>query len=84
MGLRDSRSDTAGDATFYSYDQSNRLTNDLLQAPSVGATLATYQYTLDGADNRLAQTVNGIGTTFTYNAQHQRIVQNHCKGCRQD
>ncbi len=64
--LRQSMTDTAGNVTEYTYDVLNRLL-EAKTKDSGGTVIDDYQYTYDGAGNRLTQTINGTTTSYTYN-----------------
>lgn len=68
--LRYSVKDVANNTTTYTYDALNRL----IEAKTLnggGSQTADYQYTYDGAGNRLSQMVNGTTTTYSYNAGNE-------------
>ena len=66
LALRYRVTDVANNVTAYTYDEQNRL----LEAKTTngGHQVSDYQYTYDGASNRLTTLVNGAQTTYTYNA----------------
>ena len=58
--------DQSGNVTTYTYDPLDRLV-EAKTVSSGGSTLADYQYTYDGAGNRLTQVANGTTTSYSYN-----------------
>lgn len=69
-GLPYSVTDTAARTTSYAYDNGNQLTS-AVQKSSTGSQLASYGYGYDPAGNLTSKTVNGTGTTFSYNAANE-------------
>ena len=65
--LRQSVTDVAGEKTAYSYDVASRLTKAQTTG-SAGTVLSTYTYAYDGNDNRTSETLNGVTTSYVYNA----------------
>jgi RHS repeat-associated protein len=59
--------DAAGNVTSYGYDSLDRLTS-AVQRNAGGAQLASYAYTYDPVDNMTSKTVNGVTTSWSYNA----------------
>lgn len=81
-GLRFSVTDLEGNETSYSYDELNRLVKARTTAPS-GALVVEFEYTYDGAGNRLTQKVTrsepvARSTTdhYAYNAANQLVTVN--------
>ena len=66
-GLRQSRTDTAGNVTGYSYDVVNRL----LEASTTGSGASDFKYSYDGHGNILSKTINGAATAYSYNGADQ-------------
>lgn len=61
----------------YSYDPLQRLTNARVVSSGVSSILG-YQY--DNMGNMLSQTLNGIATTYTYNAQNNELTGSSTPG----
>ena len=62
--------DATGANTAYTYDNSNSVTQ-AVQKNSGGTTLNSYGFGYDPVGNLSSKTINGTGTTFTYNAADQ-------------
>ncbi len=68
--LRQSVTDKNGNKTVYGYDVINRLKRAKTTSSS-GTVTEDYQYDYDGNSNITSKTVNGIATSYTYNAANQ-------------
>jgi len=61
----------------YSYDALRRLTNSYVKS---GSAITTASYTYDQLGNRLSQRVNGVTTTFSYNATNNELTGSSTTG----
>jgi RHS repeat-associated protein len=68
-GLRTQVVEADGSTVTYTYDGAHRLVGEV----RTGTAPYSISYTLDGEGNRLSQTVNGVTTTFSYNADDQLL-----------
>ncbi len=68
-GLRTQVVEADGSVVSYTYDGAHRLVGEV----RTGSAPYSISYVLDGVGNRLSQTVNGVTTTFSYNADDQLL-----------
>lgn len=68
-GLRTQVVEADGSVVSYSYDGAHRLVGEV----RTGTSPYSISCVLDGEGNRLSQTVNGVVTTFSYNADDQLL-----------
>jgi RHS repeat-associated protein len=68
-GLRTQVVEADGSTVTYTYDGAHRLVGEI----RTGTAPYSISYTLDAEGNRLSQTVNGVTTTFSYNADDQLL-----------
>ena len=61
----------------YGYDLLQRLTSTVLQSGSSGTTLS---YGYDSVGNRISQTLNGVTTSYSYNATNNELKSSSTMG----
>lgn len=59
-----------GKVWSYTYDLRNRMTRAVQTQGMVGPILSQIDYTYDCLDRRIAKTVNGTTTTYTYDTDN--------------
>ena len=64
----------AGLATYYSYDNANRLTGETWK--NSGTTIYAFSYDYDAVGNRTYENRNGVQTYYTYDAVN-KLLQSH-------
>jgi len=62
-----SATDEVGNITVYGYDGLNRLTSAIVDGPNP----ASYSYVYDPVGNLTSKTINGVNTTYSYNAANE-------------
>jgi RHS repeat-associated protein len=66
--------DLAGKWVLFTYDELDQLTKEEYWTSGYGSAGTTIQYAYDALGNRTSVTNNGVGTTYSYNTEKNRLT----------